>query len=112
MGAITNFVLNLILIPIYASVGAAVGTLGAEIAVCSYQCIKICKDIPVRKYIFNVVPYIAISIFMYVFIKQMPAFFVGNLPNMIVKVTIGSILYIIILFVIFFIKSFYYRYGK
>lgn len=112
VGAITNFVLNLILIPIYASVGAAVGTLGAEIAVCSYQCIKICKDIPVRKYIFNVVPYIAISIFMYVFIKQMPAFFVGNLPNMIVKVTIGSILYIIILFVMFFIKPFYYRYGK
>ena len=56
-GAIVDFVLNLILIPTYASTGAAIGTLCAEIVVTVFQLISL------RKVIFSLlqdIPYIKI----------------------------------------------------
>lgn len=56
-GAITDLVLNMILIPKYASSGAALGTLAAEFAVLLVQFAALRNEIP---YIISQIPYIRI----------------------------------------------------
>ena len=46
-----NFVINLILIPKYSAVGAAIGTICAEAAVCGYQLYSVRKDFNLVKYL-------------------------------------------------------------
>lgn len=58
-GAITDLILNAILIPKYAATGAAIGTLIAEIVVLIWQLMSI-RDIP--SYIFKEVPWIKLII--------------------------------------------------
>lgn len=99
VGAVSNLVLNLVFIPRYDSVGAAIGTLCAEISVWAFQCIKIYKDIPIKKYIINVIPYISASMIMYIFTKYVRSIFSNNLVNIIAKVIFGTILYFLILFI-------------
>lgn len=41
LGAVTDILLNLLLIPYYGAFGAVAGTLAAEILVCAYQMVKI-----------------------------------------------------------------------
>ncbi len=53
LGAITNIILNLVLIPFYGASGAVIGTFGAEIVVCIYQMICI-RDIYRFRQLFQV----------------------------------------------------------
>lgn len=51
IGAVVNIILNIILIPNFKSIGAALGTLFAEASVCIYQIIKIHSYIPIFDYL-------------------------------------------------------------
>ena len=56
LGAIVNLVINILMIPRYASVGAGIGTLLAEFTVCAYQCWSVRKCICLKYYILKAVP--------------------------------------------------------
>lgn len=51
LGAIVNLILNVMLIPIYQSIGAAIATIFAEFAVMIYQTIVVRKKINITKYL-------------------------------------------------------------
>lgn len=65
VGAILNLSANVILIPRNQSLGAAIGTLMAEISVCIVQIYYIRKKIPILKIAVECIPYLVISILMF-----------------------------------------------
>lgn len=58
IGALTNILFNLLLIPSLASIGAAIGTLFAQISVCIYQAYKTRKELHIKHYVKEAIPFI------------------------------------------------------
>lgn len=97
-GAGLNFIVNVVLIPSYGGVGAAVGTLAAEIVVCVIQSIMVWKAMKLELLFKNVIPYVVISVIMYLVVD-----FVGGFSNsywiLIVQITVGIIVELVLVFV-------------
>ncbi len=92
-GAIINFILNSILIPIKSASGAAFSTLIAEVVVFLYQFIKTKKKININKELKQIVGFMIIGIIMYITIINIH-FFSNNIYNLLIRIFIGSIIYI------------------
>lgn len=65
LGAVINVIFNLILIPKYGGIGAAIGTVFAELAVALYQTISIKNELPVKKFFNNIKIYLFPALIMY-----------------------------------------------
>lgn len=74
IGAVVNFVVNALLIPYLHAMGAALGTLCAELAVAAYQSIKVRKVLPVGKYLRYCGYYLIPSAVMVMIIKLVSCF--------------------------------------
>lgn len=93
MGAIVDIVLNLILIPKYAALGAAVATFFAEFSVCAYQTYQVRKEMNVGKYLKESMPLLISGLVMYIITVNIP--FIGNnLITLVVRVFIGGLIYL------------------
>ncbi len=93
VGAAVNLIFNLLLIPIWGCVGAAVGTLFAEFAVCMYQVIPVRKKLPIKKYIANSLPFLISGLCMFVvlYILELP---INAILSVFAKVVIGAVIYL------------------
>lgn len=103
-GAIVNFIANSILIPIYSGVGAAIGTLLAEIFVCVFQMYAVRREVHCLLYVKKSVPFLVTAVLMYVvvyFINRL------NIDSIFVKlflqIFLGATVYLIP--VCFFLKD-------
>ena len=96
IGAIVNIVINLILIPEMASIGAAIGTLVAEIVVCVYQTFMVKKDIDVLKYAKESLVFVIPAVIMYI-ILVLVNFKTSSLVNLFLHVFLGVICYLLLL---------------
>ena len=97
LGAFVNILINLCLIPKWGAIGAAIGTLVAEITVCVYQCYMCRKGIQffiiIRKSLIFVVD--GIIMFLILFNFKIP---VENLLLKLgVQIGMGGIIYLILL---------------
>lgn len=93
LGAVSNLIINLLLIPKFDSIGAAIGTFIAEFLVCWYQCFKIKKDIDIFLFIKKALPSLLIAIIMasiLIFIN----IDCGLLMNLFIKIVLGGVFYI------------------
>ena len=94
-GAIINFIINYLLIPQYAGVGAAIGTICAEGFVCVYQAWRVRHDTRAIINIIKSVPFLLLGITMYIVVRG-----VGYKLNMslfielLLQITIGAIIYL------------------
>lgn len=100
LGAAVNIIANLILIPRYASLGAAIATMLAEMAVFGMQCWHIRKDIPLYRYIMNTVPYISAGVIMWAALKMFGKYISFNpIIQILFEIGMGGILYFALLLV-------------
>lgn len=102
LGAITNVAINIILIPYLQSIGAAIGTLLAEIVVCIYQSLRIRKFLNIKLIFKQSLPFIFFGSIMYIFVVNV------HLANntfldIILKVGVGGVIYL-------FLSGIYYLY--
>lgn len=106
IGAIINIIVNYWLIPKYASLGTALGTLIAECTVCLYQTISIRKKIEIKKYILVSIPYIVAGLLMFISVKRVNFLFALHIV-LILKICIGIAIYffVIISFLFFSLNS-------
>ena len=74
LGAIVNFIMNCILIPKYASIGACIGTIAAEFIVMFYQSWVVRKELTLKEYIKSSMGFLIKAVIMFVII-----IIVGNL---------------------------------
>lgn len=94
-GAVTNALINYLLIPEYKAMGAVIGTVCAEFVVMIYQMVKVNNDLPILKYVKDGIPFIEIGLFMFICIE-----FINNLIDqtifvkLLIEVVLGAVIYI------------------
>lgn len=95
LGAVVNFVINLILIPKYSAVGAAIGTICAEAAVCGYQLYSVRKDFNLVKYLKWEFVFAVFGIIIFFIIKLMPVQS-NAIITLIMHIIVGGFVYILL----------------
>lgn len=100
LGAITNISINLLLIPSYLSIGAAIATFFSECMVTGYQCFAVKKDIPITFYIRKTSIYIFSGIIMFFLLMNLKIQISNDFILIIIKAIIGLIVYFTIIYLL------------
>lgn len=105
IGAVINLILNTLLIPKFQAIGAAIGTLVAEMAVCFYQAWSIRYNIDIKKNIKNICPYLIAGLIMCLGCFGIKRFTgLNDWFFLFYKVVIGVIIYFSVLAVSWLVK--------
>lgn len=100
IGAISNFILNLCLITLWMSYGAAIATLIAETLVTCTMGYMIRKDIDLKKIIKSSIHYIIASVIMFVLCFFEANRFPPQFGYSIIIITSGILIYLVSLFIV------------
>lgn len=95
VGALVNLILNYIMIPYNAAVGASVATVFAEFTVMFIQMIYICKELPVASYIKQGIFYLVDGMVMYFAVRAF-AGMVSGWMGILLDIFIGFLTYCIV----------------
>lgn len=93
-GAIVNLFLNALLIPRINGIGAIIGTLAAEFAVCFIQFFLCRKDIDIKNYLINGLWFCVIGAIMFFLIEVLSHVSNHAVVTMAVQIVSGAIIYI------------------
>lgn len=93
VGAVINFLLNIILIPLYSAIGAAIATLIAECCVLLYQIGIGKKYIPFKLFDTYILKYISIALLMAICISLIMISFENIVIQFIISFIVGSMIY-------------------
>lgn len=96
LGAGVNVIANLIFIPHYGAIGAAIGTIFAEASVAFYQTFKVRKEMNISKYFVNSSLYIIPAICMYLCIIALRNITENIMLTLLMQVILGGIAYVIL----------------
>jgi O-antigen/teichoic acid export membrane protein len=104
-GAAVNLTLNFLLIPRYASIGAAIGTLVAEITVCVIQAAYVYKEADIRRNIIDSVPFVAAGLVMFIVCHDYSFRTTNPILALFVKILLSGLFYLIIVGALLGIKT-------
>lgn len=93
IGALANFVINLLLIPKLASIGACIGTVIAEFVVMAYQTYSVRKEIEIKKYIVDVLPFLRNAVIMFIIIQLVNMLNINTIIKLCIQILLGIIIY-------------------
>lgn len=96
LGAFVNIVVNILLIKKYGAIGAAIGTILAEISVAVYQTIMVRKELEIKEYFKRTIFYIIPGIIMCLVVKYIGHVLGESIFTCIVQVIVGGSIYSII----------------
>lgn len=100
IGAITNFILNILLIKKYGAIGASIGSIIAELNVILIQLFLIRKKFDIKKIISMSKNYFFASLIMFSVCYVMNNLLNDNILSIVVQIFVGAIIYSIILFLL------------
>lgn len=92
-GAIINLICNLIFIPLYASIGACIGTIAAELIVMLYQVYKVKNELPIKKYLKDMIPLFIKALIMFIIILLIKLLPISALYKVLIQIVIGISIY-------------------
>lgn len=96
LGAVTNFVINSLLIGRYGALGATIGTIAAEAVLCIYQTWAVRKHLEIKCYLSNGVPFLIIGLIMFLAIKVIEPFISVSIIGLVAEIIVGGSIYIIL----------------
>lgn len=96
LGALVNLILNLILIPKYASIGACFGTIAAEFMVMFYQARSLRKVLKIKEYLKESTIFILKAFIMLICIYPLKYLNISKLLIIFIQITLGTIIYIVL----------------
>ena len=96
LGAISNLIINYLLIPKYASVGAAIGTIFAEFFVMIYQVICVRKELPIKEYLKDITSYLYKSLIMFSIISLINYTDINVILKILLQVINGVVIYFLL----------------
>lgn len=89
-GAAVNIVVNLVLISRFGALGAGIGTLSAEVAVCVVQTIAVAGDLPLRKWATEAVPELAVGAAMLAVVRVVAPALPDGALGLVLEIVIGA----------------------
>jgi O-antigen/teichoic acid export membrane protein len=96
-GAIVNLFLNLLLIPKYGAIGAAIATVIAELVSCMLQFLSLRgRNLELRNVLFHTSIYIIIGMLMVLIVRLTAIIPIGLIPKLVMEIVVGASFYIII----------------
>ena len=98
-GAIVNIVINLLFIPKLGTIGAAVGTLIAEMVVCIYQASKIRRNIDIKKYVIRSLPFVISVVAMFFVVYNLNLPIDSNILKLLIEIVCGALVYFLCIFI-------------
>lgn len=93
LGAIINLIFNIIFIPRLQSFGACIGTVLAEITVMVYQSVKIRKELEIKQYVLNSIPFLIKAVIMFACVFVLNFININPLLRLMIQIIIGVIIY-------------------
>ena len=100
VGAIINFVLNLLLIPKLSGNGAAISTVTAEFCIFLIQAFYIRKIFNFKLILKNNIKYLFSSLIMFVIVYIVGIFMDSTILTTFIQILVGGIIYVFILFIL------------
>lgn len=94
LGAVVNITVNLMLIYWIGAIGAAVGTIAAEISRNIYIVSCSRKELEIKAYIFDGVPYFVVGAFMGIIVYLVGNTMPRNAATVIVQLAVGALVYL------------------
>lgn len=98
MAAIVNLIMNLIFIPKYGSIGACFGTITAEFMVMFYQTVAVRKELPIKEYIINSIPFLIKALIMLLVIYPFKYLKINSILVLFFQVLVGCVVYALLNF--------------
>ena len=95
-GAVVNLILNAILIPRYSGVGAIIGTIAAEFAVCFIQFYWCRRDIDIKNYLINGFSFCVVGAIMFFAIRTLPGLMNNTAVTIVLQVVSGAVIYVLL----------------
>lgn len=95
LAAITNLTLNWAFISKLGALGAVIGTVGAQGIAACYQSFKVRKEIPIVKYVKDIMGAIIIGSIMYIYCRIIGSFFGVSVFTLIMQIVGGAIVFIV-----------------
>lgn len=111
-GAIVNIIFNFILIPFFGSIGAAIGTLLAEVSVCICQMAAVKSELPMKRFIKDAVPFLLSGIGMFIFSQFMEVPLTNALLNIFIKIVVCGCIYIFLLILFLWLAGLYSEFKR
>lgn len=93
LGAIVNLIINFMLIPSYASIGAAIGTVIAEATVMIFQTVTVRKELEVNVYMKYMANFLLKGLFMFIIVKIIDHIVQDSMLVIVLQVLIGVFVY-------------------
>lgn len=97
VGAVVNIVVNYMLIPHIQALGAVIGTILAEASVCMIQIAFSVKEVPVSKYLKEVIVPIVVGLIMYLVVAKIGFILGPNIATLIIQVLVGIVIYLVLM---------------
>ena len=98
IGAVFNFICNMILIPVYGAVGAAIASVLAELIIAGVQLIIVRKELSFLTIVRNSVKYVISGIMMLTGLEIISRYLQPSIPHTIILVVAGTCIYVTMLF--------------
>ena len=95
-GAIFNFLLNLVLIPKYSSVGTCISTLLAEFLVMLIQTMYAKKALPILDYFWSIFPFLYKSFIMFLIVLFVKNLNLSLVPKIFFQIIVGMFVYFLL----------------
>ena len=99
-GAVTNFIMNMLLIQKLGAIGASIGTVIAELTVTSIQIYFLRKEINFKSIFINSINYFIASVIMFIICLILSKLVDSETILLILKIGIGAFSYVIMLIIL------------
>lgn len=93
-GAITNLILNMLLIPKLGAMGAVLGTLFAELVACIVQFRIIRNELDLRDFFINCFIYLCMGLVMFILIRLISNIQICLIGKIIIEILLGGVMFI------------------
>ena len=93
LGAAVNLAINALLIPRMAAMGAVIGTVCAEAAVCICQTLMVRRELEIRRYLEDTLPFLLLGLGMYALVQLIRPVLPGGVITVAVQIALGAAFY-------------------
>lgn len=96
LGAIINFITNILLIPILGIYGACIGTLLAEFSVMVYQSVSVKEEIPIKEVGKILLPFLIKGIIMYILLVVLSILIKNQVVELVIQLVVAIIIWFLL----------------